>query len=96
MNFKAKRTHCGQYRPYGDFFRVWEIETNCEDEEKVLDFCFTELYTRRVPPKAEWSAEIRIGSGSHARDCGYYFAGYYTLTKIENGYEFKICEPFAD
>lgn len=96
MNFKAKRTHCGQYRPYGDFFRVWEIETNCEDEEKVLDFCFTELYTRRVPSKAEWSAEIRIGSGSHAHDPAYYFAGYYTLTKIENGYEFKICEPFAD
>lgn len=96
MNFKTKRTYCGQYRPYGDYFRVWEIETDCEDKEQVLDFCFTELYEKRIPPKAEWSAEIRIGSGSHAHDPAYYFAGYYKLTKIENGYEFKICEPFAD
>lgn len=96
MDFKVKHIHDGQYKRYGDYFRVWEIETDCEDKEQVLDFCFTELYKKRVPSKAEWSAEIRMGSGSHAHDPYYYFAGYYTLTKIENGYEFKICEPFAD
>lgn len=61
MNFKAKQTHSGQYRRYGDFFRVREIETDCEDEAQVLDFCFNELCKKRVPSKAEWSAEIRVG-----------------------------------
>lgn len=25
---EAKQTHCGQYKPYGDFFRIWNVQTN--------------------------------------------------------------------
>lgn len=32
---KAKQTECGQRKKYGDFFRVWEIETD-EPREAVL------------------------------------------------------------
>lgn len=29
-------------------------------------------------------------------DAGYYFAGYYSTRKFEGGFEFTICEPYAD
>lgn len=92
---KAKQTHCGQYKRYGDFFRVWEIETD-EPIEAVLEFCFTELYKRRVPAKGEWSAAIRYPDGEHRNDPDYYFAGYHTIGEIEKGYKFTVCEPYAD
>ncbi len=92
---KATQTHCGQYKRYGDFFRVWEIETD-EAEEVILDYCFTELYKKRVPEKSEWSFAVRDPDGEHYYDLGYYFRGYYTLGKTEVGYKFTICEPFAD
>lgn len=91
---KSTHTHAGQYRRYGDFFREWEIETD-EPEEAVLEYCFTELYKRRVPEEAEWKANIRCG-GPKSGDAGYYFAGYYNLKKTETGYHFTICEPYAD
>ena len=37
MEYKATSVHCGQYKRYGDFFRVWEIETENEDEEGNVD-----------------------------------------------------------
>ena len=97
MNFKAKQTHCGQYKPYGDFFLVWEIETDCEDKGKVLEYCFSELYKRRVPESAEWRRNIQAGGAKSGwENADYYFAGYYTLDKTAPGYKFTVCEPFAD
>lgn len=93
--FNAKQTHCGQYKRYGDFFREWSIETDLPKEE-VLEKCFSELYKHKIPESVEFHKEIRFGTGSHANDASYYFAGYYTLTETENGYLFKVCEPFAD
>lgn len=95
QEIKVKQTHCGQYRSYGDFFRVWEVETNLSKEE-VLNYCFTELHNRRLPEKTEWLKEIHHGTGRHSDDAGYYFAGWYELEKIEGGYKFTVCEPFAD
>lgn len=93
--FNAKQTHSGQYKKYGDFFRVWEIETDMS-KEKVLEKCFTELCKKRLPESAEYHKEIRYGTGSHSSDANYYFKGYYTLEEIENGYKFTVCEPYAD
>ena len=39
---ESKNIHSGQYRPYDDFYRVWEITTT-EPKEKVLEYCFDEL-----------------------------------------------------
>ena len=91
----AKQIHCGQYKRYGDFFRVWDIETD-EPIEAVLEFCFTQLYHRRVPEAAEFKAAIKYPDGEHYGDFGYYFSGYHTIHEIENGYKFTICEPYAD
>ena len=93
--FQAMQTHCGQYKRYGDLFRVWEIETKCQDKEKTLEYCFTELYKRRVPESGEYHANIRIG-GEKSGDANYYFAGYYTLKKTNTGYNFTVCEPYTD
>lgn len=93
--FEAKQTHCGQYRKYGDFVREWDIETDLPKEE-VLDKCFTELYKRRLPESAEYHREIKFETGGHSGDADYYFAGYYTLSKTEKGYQFKVFEPYAD
>lgn len=92
--FDAKQVHCGQYKPYGDFFRVWKIETDMTREE-LIEKCFTVLYKRRLPEEKEWRENIRYGE-EHFGDMNYYFRGYYSLEKIGNIYEFTICEPFAD
>lgn len=99
--FNAKQTHCGQYRPYGDFFRTWEIETDLTQEE-VIEKCFAELYTTKVPQKEEWEDNIRY-DGKHFGDADYYFRGYYnlersfySLVKDAKVYRFTVCEPFAD
>lgn len=93
--FAAEQTHCGQYKPYGDFVREWKIETDLSEEE-TLEKCFTELLKRKVPESAEYHREIRCNTGGHSGDAYYYFAGYYTLTGTENGYLFKVFEPYAD
>ena len=92
---EVRQIHRGQYRRYGDFFMVWEVKTDNENKEEVLNYLFENVYKRKVPPKAEWSANIRIG-GKEYGNPGYYFAGYYCLDKIDGGYKFTICEPFAD
>ena len=100
---KAEQIHCGQFKRYGDFFRIWEIETD-EPKEAVKEYCFKELYNKSydVPLSSEWHANINI-NGAKSGDASYYFRGYYTLTKLswtENEplvkYEFKVCEPYAD
>lgn len=91
---EAKQIHCGQYKPYGDFFRVWNVQTDLAQGE-AIEWCFQNLYKRRVPPSGEWHANIRYGAPKSS-DAGYYFAGYYSVDVIEGGYKFTICEPNAD
>lgn len=96
---EVKMIHCGQYRPYGDFFRVWEVKTNGSmSKEEVVDFMFENYYKRRVPPKGEWSFNIRYGN-EHFSDPDYYFRGWYTIEKNDGNdgvYTFTVCEPFCD
>lgn len=97
--FSAVQVHCGQYRPYGDFFRVWDV-TTAASEAETLEWCFNNLYKRRVPREAEWHANTRYG-GEKWGDMDYHFAGYYKMAPIQVesariGFRFTICEPFAD
>lgn len=41
--FEVKKTFCGQHERYGDFFREWEIKTDCTREE-TLEYCISEIY----------------------------------------------------
>lgn len=91
---EAKQIHCGQYKPYGDFFRVWNVQTDLSKSE-AIKWCFDNLYKRVVPPTGEWHAKIRYG-GPKFSDADYYFSGYYSIEEIEGGFTFSICEPFAD
>ena len=100
---KATNIHSGQYKRYGDFFRVWDIESD-EPKEAVLAYCFKEIYKRDpiLPTEAEWRKNIRIG-GSQSGNASYYFRGYYTLKSAGGSYEgeitkytFTVCEPYAD
>lgn len=92
---EAKQTHCGQYKPYGDFFRIWNVQTDLPQDE-VVKWCFEKLYYGKVlPTHAEWKANIVYGA-PHSSDPGYYFAGYYAIREIDGDFEFKVCEPFCD
>lgn len=93
--FEAKQTNCGQYKRYVDFIRVWEIKTDLPRHE-AIQRCFDELYHGRVLPSAvDFRNNTQYG-GAKFRDLDYYFAGYYTTKEMDGGFEFAICEPFAD
>lgn len=99
-NVKSEIIHCGQYRPYGDFFRIWKITTDEQDIEKVREYCLKELYKKEVPEETEWRKNIQYGKEKYS-DANYYFAGYHKLEKKEfennvKGYIFTICEPYTD
>ena len=92
---EAKQTYCGQRVRYGDFFRVCDVHTDLPEED-AIKWCFEHLYNNRVvPPIQEWKANIGYGAPKF-NDAGYYFAGYYSTRKFEGGFEFTICEPYAD
>lgn len=97
---EAKQTYCGQRVRYGDFFRVWDVHTDLPEED-AIKWCFKHLYNNCVvPPIQEWKANIRYGAPKFNDAgyyfAGYYFAGYYSTRKFEGGFEFTICEPYAD
>ena len=53
MVFNAKIAHRGQYKRYGDYFRVWEIESDMP-KESVIEKCFSELHKTKLPEEKEW------------------------------------------
>lgn len=92
---EAKMIHCGQYKRYGDTFRVWEIKTNGESKEEVLKYIHENVHKAVLPPAGEWSANIRYG-GERFNDPAYYFRGCYSLEEIEGGYKYTVKEPYCD
>lgn len=92
---EAKVIHCGQYKRYGDFYRVWEIKTDGESEEEVLKYIRENVHKADLPPSGEWSANVRYG-GKRWNDAAYYFRGCYSLEEIEGGYKYTVKEPFCD
>lgn len=94
-NFTVESKHVGQYKPYGDYFRVWDIKTDATKED-VIERCFSEVYKCRIPETSEFHRNIRYGTGEKSGDASYYFSGYYTIEPIDGGFRFTVCEPFAD
>ena len=94
---KVERTHSGQYQRYGDSYYEWNITTNLPENE-VLDYMFDEvckIEKERPPEEKEWQENVRY-DGKHAHDIGYYFSGYYSIKRTDNGYHFTICHPYTD
>lgn len=92
---EAKLVHSGQYRSYGDFFRVWELKTDGESEEEVLRYIRENVHKADIPISGEWSANVRYGA-EHWNDADYYFRGCYSLEKIDGGYRYTVKEPYCD
>lgn len=77
--------HVGQYRPYGDTYRVCEVHTN----EQLSDSDILNLVNEHHKlPKEEFDK----GCSSMAQ----YFAGWYTVERTEYGYLYTGCEPYDD
>lgn len=87
--FECKCIHGGQYRPYGDTFIVYDINTNCLDKDIVVDMVKTVIrpYDKNVPVKEEWT---KLEGPDN------YFRGYYTIEKTSTGWRYTKCEPFTD
>lgn len=92
---KATNIHSGQYRRYGDYYRVWLIQTDGESEEEVLNYIKKNVFSKDLPPSGEWAADIRYG-GDKSNDAAYYFRGCYTLEKTNEGYKYTVREPYCD
>lgn len=93
---EAKSTHNGQYKPYGDYFKEWDVTTDLPKDE-VVQWCLENLAKHQVPESSEWHANIRYGA-ARSGDANYYFAGYYEMKKITGtgNYHFVYCLPYCD
>lgn len=87
--FECNCIHGGQYRPYGDTFKEYSIETTCQDKDIVVDMVKTILRPedKDIPVKEEW----RKLEGPDN-----YFRGYYELKVEPYGYRYIKCEPYTD
>ena len=89
FTFIVTVNHTGQFHSYGDFFRIYHIDTNCPDKDIVVDMVKTFIAPedRNVPVKEEWT---KLPGPDN------YFRGYYTIEKTSTGYRYTKCEPFTD
>lgn len=89
FTFIATVEHTGQYRPYGDTFRIYNINTYCPNKDIVVDMVKTFIAPedKNVPVKEEW----RKLEGPDN-----YFRGYYELKVEPYGYRYIKCKPYTD
>lgn len=83
--YEVECIHSGQYHPYGDTFRVFEIITSNKDPMSILNV-MKEMFGYDVPLKKDWN--------SH--DCYCYFKGYCEISTINGGFKYTKCEPYTD
>lgn len=50
---KSELIHAGQYKRYGDTFRVWKITTDGENEEEVLKYIKENVFNKDLPLTSE-------------------------------------------
>ncbi len=96
----ADYVRSGQERAYADSYSVWQIKADAnETDEEIIEYCFTHLYRSKVPSYQEWVKEFNTKGSEHYNDFGYYFAGYYRLSRSYRGPEwrrFSVCRPYTD
>ena len=83
--YEVTWTHVGQYRPYGDFFRVAEIRTKDTNPNSILEIMKT-FYGYNVPLKKDWNSD----------DWDSYFRGWCEVESIPGGFKYTKCEPYDD
>lgn len=85
--YQVEWTHSGQYRPYGDTFRVAEIKTEDTNPQSILELMKT-FFKYDVPLKKDWDNKRKTMEE--------YFAGYCTVEVIPGGFKYTKCEPWTD
>lgn len=78
-------THVGQYRRYGDFFRVAIINTNDTNPDSILKIMKL-FYDYNVPLKENWNHN----------DIYEYFKGWCSIESVPGGFKYTKCEPYTD
>ena len=79
-------THVGQYRLYGDTFRVAEIHTDCELSTAEI---LTLVNNGNAPSKEEYDALPNATAAD-------YFRGWYFIERMPYGYKYTKQEPYDD
>lgn len=92
--FTATQTHAGQYRRYGDIYNEWVVLTDAGEAEAV-EWCLAHLCGKSIPNEHDFRKGAEPG-GDKWGDPAYYFAGYYSLRKIQGGYHFTRVLPYCD
>jgi len=93
---KATQTHHGQYRPYGDSYDVWMIDTDEAMEfDDVLAWCRENLIGgSTVPLRYDF---LRISRNDDTFTRSDYFKGYVELYRYTpTSWKFEKVRPYAD
>lgn len=97
---KATQIHHGQYRPYGDSYDVWIIDTNEYMEfDDMLAWCRENLINGSTVPLEKQFYDIKAYDESFTWND--YFKGYVRLYQYPDGgkwstWKFEKVRPYAD
>jgi len=83
--YQVECVHNGQYHPYGDTFRVFEVYTDDTDPSNILHVMGV-LYGYNVPLLGVFAP----------KSLGEYFQGYCEIEPIDGGFKYTKCEPYTD
>ena len=83
-----------QPRPYADHVWEWDIITD-ELPTAVLAFCQKEL-RHAASEEAEYWKEYRDRSKSFDEHMQVVCGGYYSFTKINGGYKYRVTQEYID
>ena len=82
-----------QTKKYGDHIWAWDIITDNPYEE-VLKYCQENLKKAEREEQEYWKE--RRASMSFEKTMELVCGGYYKLTKINNGYQYKVVNEYID
>lgn len=83
-----------QPRPYADHVWEWDIITD-EPREAVLEFCQKNMEPAAREESQYWK-EYRDNSKSFDEHMQVVCGGYYSLTKINGGYKYRVTKDYID
>ena len=87
---KMRVIHTGQYVPYGDSYRVYEIETDMNYDD-ALEWCKREILSNRYLPSYE-----EFKQREKNMDFADYLKGFWNFIEYGDKYRFTITTPYTD
>lgn len=87
---KMRVIHSGQYVPYGDSYKVYELETDMSYDD-ALAWCKREILSNRYLPSYEEFQKREDEMSPYE-----YFRGFWNFIEFEGKYRFTITKPYTD